>query len=242
MKKPGITGVLGYNRSRAGRCTTTSRPLTHSLVLARKGLPAMVPKICSIPECGLPHKGRGYCSIHHRRKLRDGTISARPRLTTEQRFWPKVDKNGPIPEKFPELGRCWIWTGALDDNGYGKFAINRTVQYTHRLAWELAFGESPKGMKVDHRCHNTSCVNTKHLRLATVKQNQEHRAGPTRFSTSGILGVGWDKSRGKWRAQVAHNGENMFLGRFDTKEEAEAAALSKRRELFTHNDHDRIAA
>lgn len=70
MKKPGITGVLGYNRSRAGRCTTTSRPLTHSLVLARKGLPIMVPKTCTIPECGNQHKARGLCGKHYQRWVR----------------------------------------------------------------------------------------------------------------------------------------------------------------------------
>ena len=30
----------------------------------------------------------------------------------EERFWPKVDKNGPVPEPHPELGPCWVWTGA----------------------------------------------------------------------------------------------------------------------------------
>ncbi|XWX91267.1 HNH endonuclease [Salmonella enterica] len=30
-------------------------------------------------------------------------------------------------------------------------------------------------MLVDHKCHNTLCVNPSHLRLVTPKQNSENR-------------------------------------------------------------------
>jgi len=36
-----------------------------------------------------------------------------------KRFWSKVDKNGPIPQHKPELGPCWVWTGAKMERGYG---------------------------------------------------------------------------------------------------------------------------
>jgi hypothetical protein len=29
--------------------------------------------------------------------------------TLEERFWEKVDKNGPVPAHRPELGPCWVW-------------------------------------------------------------------------------------------------------------------------------------
>lgn len=41
-------------------------------------------------------------------------------LSPEQRFWPKVNKEGPAPEYNPALGPCWIWQAALTD-GYGSF-------------------------------------------------------------------------------------------------------------------------
>lgn len=41
-------------------------------------------------------------------------------------------------------------------------------------------------------------------------------------NTSGIRGVCWDKSRGKWIASICVAGKQRNLGRFDSKEEAAA--------------------
>jgi|SRR5580658_5854190 hypothetical protein len=30
------------------------------------------------------------------------------KISVEERFWSKVDKNGPVPSHRPELGQCWI--------------------------------------------------------------------------------------------------------------------------------------
>jgi hypothetical protein len=39
---------------------------------------------------------------------------------------------------------------------------------------------------------------------------------------------------------VKHDGKRIYLNRFDTTPEAEAAVIAKRNELFTHNDLDRL--
>jgi hypothetical protein len=39
-------------------------------------------------------------------------------MSLPERFWKKVDKNGPVPAHRPELGPCWLWTGALVGRGY----------------------------------------------------------------------------------------------------------------------------
>jgi len=113
--------------------------------------------------------------------------------------------------------------------------------YAHRISYELANGPIPDGMQVDHICLNPACVKPEHLRLATQKQNNEHRAGLPITNTSGVRGVsrGW---RGKWRASVGHYGGRHYLGHFATMQEAEAAVIAKRLELFTHNDLDRKAS
>jgi hypothetical protein len=43
-------------------------------------------------------------------------------------------------------------------------------------------------------------------------------------------------SRGRWRAQVVHNGKVFRVGTFGTIAEAEAAVIAKRNELYGHND------
>lgn len=148
------------------------------------------------------------------------------------RYWAKVEKTG----------TCWNWVAGKTSNGYGLFKFDGTTQVAHRLAYVATHGPIPKGMQIDHMCHNRGCVRPDHLRVVTAKQNKEHRRGAQVNSKSGVRGVYWNKARGKWVAQVRHDGRPLYLGSFDTVEEAEAAATAKRLALFTHNDADRIAA
>lgn len=156
----------------------------------------------------------------------------------EVRFWEKVNKEGPVS---PVDGtRCWLWTGATNDGGYGVFRADGRNVYVHRFSYALAFGYVYKSLHVDHRhtCQKT-CVRPEHIRLTTPKQNSENRSGAQRGNTSGVRGVTWDKTARKWLARVGHEGVRYHVGSFDDVEEAEKAVIAKRNELFTHNDADR---
>lgn len=158
-------------------------------------------------------------------------------LTAEERFWAKVEV---LAEN-----DCWLWT-ATSANGYGWFYIgggreNSKSTTAHRFSFYLAHGWWPE--QVDHRDHcNTLCVNPNHLRAATNKQNGENRQGPTSRSKSGVRGVDWHAGNKKWRGTVGHLGKQITVGYFDDLEEAEAAVVAKRIELFTHNSEDRKTA
>lgn len=160
-----------------------------------------------------------------------------------ERFWPKVHKDGAIPLDCPELGQCWEWTARKIKGGYGRFTLvtNRQV-LAHRFAWELENGPIAPGMTIDHRCHNTGCVNPRHLRMVTNKQNCENKQGKQRNNTSGFLGVTLDKGSNRWRAQVRHNRKLYNAGSHSTREAAAEAATALRLQLFTHNEIDRRAA
>ena len=89
-----------------------------------------------------------------------------------ERFWSKVDKDGPVPEHAPELGKCWIWTAYRDPFGYGELGRRnpRRNEQSHRVAWEFANG--PAGaLCVLHKCDRPSCVRADHLFLGTRTEN-----------------------------------------------------------------------
>ena len=152
--------------------------------------------------------------------------------TTEARFWSKVDKTG----------ECWRWTASCNSNGYGLFWHGGKLAVAHRPSYEWSHGEIPEGMYVDHRCHTRNCVRPDHLRLVTNAQNQQNRRGAQNNSTTGVRGVYWHKRDRKFVARVKLNGKWYSAGRYDTLAEAEAAAIAKRRELFSYDDYADWAA
>ena len=76
------------------------------------------------------------------------------------RFWSKVDKTD----------NCWNWTAGKLNAGYGVFNINGKNYSTHRIS-VLLDNRNPAGHVVMHQCDNPSCVNPKHLIVATQKDN-----------------------------------------------------------------------
>jgi len=97
----------------------------------------------------------------------------------EKRFWKKVNKNGPIPDYCPDLGRCWLWTASINAKGYGTLGSKNGSTLAHRISMELNGWVVKSGMQIDHLCRVRSCVNPKHLEVVTPKINCHRGYGPT---------------------------------------------------------------
>ena len=103
-------------------------------------------------------------------------MAPKPR-SPEERFWPKVNKRGPVSKHRRDLGRCWLWTGLLDKDGYGRHyvGVSRATageKTAHRFAYELLVGPVPDGLELDHLCRIRNCVNPRHLEPVTTRVNQ----------------------------------------------------------------------
>jgi hypothetical protein len=115
-------------------------------------------------------------------------------------------------------------------SGYCQVGIDDTYLRIHRLVWIYHNGDIPDKMFVDHIDGDKLNNRIENLRLATRSQNQ-HNCKKQSNNTSGVKGIGWNKQRKKWRARITINGKSIWLGYYNTIEEAEAAITAARNNL-----------
>lgn len=93
-------------------------------------------------------------------------------------------------------------------------------QYTHRVSWQLHFGEIPNGLKVLHKCDNPGCVNPAHLFLGTQRDNLIDSINKGRYNCEGRASHGESNGSAKLtaddvsRLRAAYDATNRKYGFF----------------------------
>ena len=88
-------------------------------------------------------------------------------------FWENVTPGAADDE-------CWLWSGTVSADGYGRFSMSadggrQRRLAAHRVAYELEVGPIPEGLTLDHvrarGCVHRHCVNPAHLEPVTGREN-----------------------------------------------------------------------
>lgn len=80
--------------------------------------------------------------------------------TIEERFWSKVRRTK----------TCWLWTGAINQAGYGNFYIKGKYVSAHRARWFLKHRHF-SAEQILHKCDTPNCIRISHLFEGTQLDN-----------------------------------------------------------------------
>lgn len=108
---------------------------------------------------------------------------------------------------------CWLWTGSLNEHGYGQVRMPPTVWKAHRVSYALFVGAIPAGLFVCHHCDTPACVNPDHLFLGTAQDNIRDM---------------WAKGRGVWKTHCKHGHEYTAANTMWTQNHRKCRACGRR--------------
>lgn len=205
-------------------------------------MPAMMWKgVECFAECCIEPVLTGWlCRKHYQRvtihnKLEsDVRMLPRHLIGTKEGFMTRVEKVS---------SGCWLWTGALNNSGYGSYYLKEYKKSigAHRASHFLFHGELPSHLEVDHKYVSQGCprhcVNPEHLRLVSSGQNNENAVG-SREPSSGHRNIRITVS-GKYQARIKKNGKEFSFPPTKDLSEAIEQAKKLRMQHFTHNTFER---
>jgi hypothetical protein len=112
-------------------------------------------------------------------------------------------------------------TGWGHYNGYLMITIDKEDYFSHRLAYLYMTASEPP-VFVDHIDRDKRNNRWDNLRPADRASNAANSKLP-KNSTSGLKGAQKSRYHHRWRSSIRENGRTIYLGMFDTAEEAHAA-------------------
>jgi HNH endonuclease len=136
-------------------------------------------------------------------------------------------QTGVFTRRIPVPGRrAGTFVGGKGADGYLWATVDGRNFIQHRLAWFYSYGKWPEGL-LDHINRNRADNRLSNLREATGTQNAVNRSARNGRTLKGITQI----ASGKWQAQIQIGSRYVYLGIYETAEEAAQVFHSKAVEI-----------
>ncbi len=165
---------------------------------------------------------------------------------TGKLFWREAPLSLFADAGYPAAHRRALWNGKYAGKealcyrdhaaNYAYGTVFGTKVYAHRAIVAIDQGAWPP--EVDHINGDRTDNRLSNLRAVTRPENAKNRPMQSR-NKSGVIGVSWDKSSGKWAAEISEGGTRTRLGYFENIEDAKAARVRSEAMLGFHANHGR---
>lgn len=124
-------------------------------------------RLCSIEGCGRKHLRNGFCNMHDIRNKKFGDPHHKVKA------W-----NGELKKWLQDVAltyeseKCLFWPFSVIRGGYGRFKEGGKQIAANRWICEQEHGTPPTDKHESaHSCGDGRCLNKRHLRWATPKEN-----------------------------------------------------------------------
>jgi hypothetical protein len=150
-------------------------------------------------------------------QILSGTIESKIVLINGQKL--EVFSDGRVM-RFDKNNEPHMVENTNNNNGYNQIRCNKKTIKRHRI---IAFAfldldiDNSK-LQIDHQNGDRLFNAVSNLRIVNHQQNQ--------WNQKKAKGYTWNKRDQAWQAQIRLNGKDIYLGYFDTEDEARSAYLA----------------
>lgn len=123
-----------------------------------------------------------------------------------------------------------------NSDGYLTVSVHGRMYPVHRVVTLMCYGFYGEGLEVDHINHVRNDNRLFNLRFVTRSENRRNQSVNSK-NTSGVTGVYFSKTKKKYIAQISVDRETIYLGIFETLEDAAEARRQADKKFNFNNNH-----